>query len=260
MYEEVLAVRYGTRAALKSELFHRFESYGEPDAETGIDYYLWVLRGGPPTVVVDTGFDPAVGSRRGRSTLCPPVEALSRAGVDPHSVSRVIVTHLHYDHIGNLAAFPAAEFLLPERELEFWTGPLASRSQFSEHVEAGEIDLVRELHSEGRVRSLTGSSGVGPGVTATVVGGHSPGQLILTVKTAGGSVILASDAVHFYEELALDRPFAIIANLEEMYRAYDLVRELCGEPGAVLLPGHDPAVMTRHAALEGAEGLAVAAR
>jgi glyoxylase-like metal-dependent hydrolase (beta-lactamase superfamily II) len=255
---EVLAVRYGTLPSLKSHLFYRYEAYREPDVEQSLDYFFWVLRGGERTLVIDTGFDPAVGRRRGRTCLCSPREALSRLGIDPRSVGQVIITHFHYDHIGNLDAFPDAELLVPERELRFWTGPSARRSQFAEHVEPDEIARVAEAHRQGRVRTLAGQASVAPGVTAVTVGGHSPGQLVLLVEGTRGQAVLASDAVHLYEEFERDRPFAIIADLEEMYRAYDLVRRLCEESGAVLVPGHDPAVMSRFPAQDGeAEGIAV---
>ncbi|MGH3392121.1 MAG: MBL fold metallo-hydrolase, partial [Actinomadura sp.] len=52
-------------------------------------------------------------------------------GVDAATVPQVIVTHAHYDHIGNLARFPAAEVLIARRELEFWTGPYGRRAQFA---------------------------------------------------------------------------------------------------------------------------------
>jgi glyoxylase-like metal-dependent hydrolase (beta-lactamase superfamily II) len=257
MYE-VLAVRYGTLPSLKSHLFYRYEAYREPDAEQSLDYFFWVLRGGERTLVVDTGFDPAVGRRRGRTCLCPPREALGRLGIDPRSVAQVLVTHFHYDHIGNLDAFPDAELIVPERELEFWTGPSARRPQFAEHVEPGEIARIDEAHRQGRVRTLAGEANVAPGVTAITVGGHSPGQQVLVVEGARGPAVLASDAVHLYEEFERDRPFAVIADLEEMYRAYDLVRRLCDESSAVLVPGHDPAVMSRFPSLGGeAEGIAV---
>jgi glyoxylase-like metal-dependent hydrolase (beta-lactamase superfamily II) len=254
---EVLAVRYGTWRTRKSHLYHRYEAYGEPDAEATIDYFLWVVRGGSQTLVIDTGFDPLVGGRRGRTCLCPPREALARAGVEPESVRRLLLTHLHYDHTGNVDAFPAAELLVPERELEFWTGPVARHVQFASHAEASEIALIDRAAREGRVTTIAGRTSVAPGLTAIPVGGHSPGQQVLLVETASGSVVLTSDAVHFYEELELDRPFGVIANLEEMYQGYELVRELAAEPGAVLLVGHDPEVAERFPSLGGeADGIA----
>ena len=81
--------------------------------------------------------------------------------------------------------------------------------------------------------------------------GHSPGQQVFVVKTAGQPIVLASDAVHFYEELEHDRPFAIVVNLLEMYSAYAMLRQLGQELSAVIVPGHDPRVTERFAELPG---------
>jgi len=70
-------------------------------------------------------------------------------------------------------------------------------------------------------------------------------------------VVLASDAMHYYEEIERDRPFAIVADLEGMYRSFDALREMQSEPGCVLVAGHDPVVMTRFPAVAGQEGFAV---
>jgi glyoxylase-like metal-dependent hydrolase (beta-lactamase superfamily II) len=250
--DEIIAIRYATRASRKSELFYRYGSYGEPDADQGLDYFFWVLRDGDRTIVVDTGFDEAAARRRGgRTCLCPPREALARLGIDPLGVGQVIVTHFHYDHTGNLDAFPDAELVVPERELEFWTGPMAARAQFAQHVEPAEVAHIAAAHRDGRARAINGQVTVAPGVVALTVGGHSPGQQILLVDTGRGQVVLTSDAVHFYEELDRDRPFEIIVDLEEMYRAYDLLHGLAGD-GAVLVPGHDPEVMRRFPSVKGA--------
>jgi glyoxylase-like metal-dependent hydrolase (beta-lactamase superfamily II) len=250
----VVAVRYATRAASKSAFFLRYHSYGEPDAPQDLDYYFWLVGEGPDALVVDCGFEPAAGAGRGRTCLVPPGDALAMLGVDPAAVPRVLVTHFHYDHIGNLNAFPDAELLVPERELRFWTGPMAARRQFAEVVEPAEIGLIAEAHRRGRARTLGERTEVAPGVTAIDVGGHSPGQLILLVETARGPVVLASDAVHLYEEYERDRPFEIVADLAAMYGAYDLIRDLCSRPGAVMVPGHDPEVMRRFPRLDGPAG------
>ncbi len=255
---EVVAVRYATLRARKSELFYRFETYGEPDAEVDMDYYFWILRAGGETILVDTGFDPAIGARRGRTCLCPPVEALQRLGVAAESVSTIVITHLHYDHIGNLGAFPQAQLVVPRKEIDFWSGPFADRPQFASSVERHEIEAVGQAAGAGRVRLTDGREEILDGVTAISVGGHSPGQQLTVVSGAGGDVVLASDAIHFYEELELDRPFAVIADLEEMYRAYDMLKALAASPGAVLVPGHDPEVLRRFPAFgEDSDGLAV---
>ncbi len=257
---EVFAVRYATRRAAKSELYFRYGSYGEPDVETNLDYYFWVLRDGQRTLMVDTGFSVAAAERRGfspaggdrskRSYVCSPIEAFARLGIDGPSVAEVIVTHFHWDHIGNLDAFPGATLHVPERELEFWTGPLAHRRQFWEHAEGEDISHVEAANRAGRVRTYTDGVQLAPGVAAISLPGHSPGQHGLILETASGQVILASDATHFYQELELDRPFGVCVDIEEMYETYETLRKLA-KGGAVVVPGHDPEVAKRFPSVEG---------
>lgn len=243
---EVVAVRYATRPTRKSELFYRYETYGEPDADAVMDYFFWVLRRRGETILVDTGFDPVGGgARRSRTCLRTPVDALRDLGVDPESVSTIVVTHLHYDHIGNIQEFPQAKLVVPRKEMDFWTGPLAGRYHFASHIEHDEVARLVEANRSGLVRMTDGTEEILDGVTAISVGGHSPGQQVTVVATAGGDVVLASDAVHYYEEFELERPFAVMADLAQMYQAYDLLKDLAASPGAIIVPGHDPDVVNR---------------
>ncbi|GAA0419795.1 MBL fold hydrolase [Acrocarpospora corrugata] len=244
MSYEVLAVRYATRHTRASHLYANSWIYGEPDRDVRMDYYFWLVRGGGRTIMVDTGFTPEVGDARGRTTLCPVPEALARLGVNPADVDAVVLTHGHYDHAGQTGLFPRAEIAISDRELTFWTGPYAGRPQFAHAVEAADIQALRHLDDAGRITRLGDRHPLAPGVEIVEVGGHTPGQLVALVDGEGGPVLLASDAVHYYDELGLDRPFAVFANLTGMYRGLDTVRELAGADVAVVA-GHDPDVLTR---------------
>jgi glyoxylase-like metal-dependent hydrolase (beta-lactamase superfamily II) len=248
---EALAIRYGTREATRSEVFHRWESYGEPDGPLRMDYFFWLLRDADRVVVVDTGFEPAAAERRGRTCTARPDQVLRRLGIDPGSVDTVIVTHLHYDHIGNLSLFPAATLVVAERELAFWTSRLAAREQFAAHVVPAEVDRVAAAQRSGRVRTVDAELAPVAGVRLVRVGGHSPGQLIARVTTRAGETVLASDALHYYEELERDRPCAVLIDLEDTYRALDTLRELAAA-GHPIVAGHDPLVTQRFPSVDGA--------
>jgi glyoxylase-like metal-dependent hydrolase (beta-lactamase superfamily II) len=252
---EIIAVRYGTLRSHKSELFYRYGAYGEPDASQDMDFFFYVLRDGDEVTVVDTGFLPAAAIPRGRECLCPPAQALARLGVDPASVSRLMITHMHWDHIGNVGLFAGAELFVPAAELEFWERPLARNVQMWAHVDPDGVALLESAWREGRVIATGAEHEIAPGLSAITVGGHSPGQQILVVESAGGPVVLASDAVHLYEELELERPFSVMISLPEMIEAYALLKRLAAQ-GATIVPGHDPLVTQHYPDLGGdASGL-----
>ncbi|MEA2177190.1 MAG: hypothetical protein QOG77_487 [Solirubrobacteraceae bacterium] len=255
---DVVAVRYATLRATKGALYYRWADTGEPDGEQVMDYFFYVLRGGGRTIVVDCGFDPVAGARRGRTCLTEPVEALRLLGIEAATVETMLISHLHYDHIGNLDAFENARFLVPERELSFWTKPVARYDQFWHHVEEAEIARVAAAAEAGRVDTYGGETEIAPGLTAVEVGGHSPGQQILLVDTASGRLVLTSDAVHLYEELEQARPFGVLADLEEMYLGFETIKRLGAQPGTTVVPGHDPEVTRRFPAVAGVpEGVAL---
>jgi glyoxylase-like metal-dependent hydrolase (beta-lactamase superfamily II) len=242
----VLAARYAERETTLSRIYYAWPTYDEPDGPVRMSYYFWILQpsAGSP-VIIDTGFDPGLAERMNRPCTITPARMLEKLGIDGEQVEHVVVTHLHYDHIGNLDLFPNAHFVVAQRELDFWSSPVAKRSQFASHADPTGVEQLLQAGVEGRLRPVDHELEVVPGVTVERVGGHSPGQLIVSVTTAGGRVLLASDAVHYYDELELDRPFAVIADLAEAYAAFDVIKE-ARSAGAVFVPAHDPLVMERH--------------
>jgi glyoxylase-like metal-dependent hydrolase (beta-lactamase superfamily II) len=242
---EVLAIRYGSRQAVKSEVYLNFHLYGEPDDVISMDYFFWVVRNAERTIVVDTGFSASAGRRRGRPAALAPGAALAGLGIDPAAITQVVATHAHYDHIGNLRAFPAAEVIMARREYEFWTGPLGSRGQFAWTTEPRDVSELRRIHADGRLTLFDARHAPAPGIELLEVGGHTPGQAVAVVATADGRAVIASDAVHYYEELERDRPSAVVADLRQMYRAFDQLRELASQAGTKIVAGHDPAVFSR---------------
>jgi glyoxylase-like metal-dependent hydrolase (beta-lactamase superfamily II) len=245
---QVLAVRYGYRVTSRAEAYLNFHLYGEPDADLDIDYFFWVIRDNAGVLLVDTGFAPEVGDRRRRRHFTTPAQLLPRLGVDPAEVTAIVITHAHWDHIGNIRQFPHAQLVMTEAEYAFWTSPLAGRRHFAEHSEPDELALLRDRRADGTLSLFTGQATLAAGIELIEVGGHTPGQLVVSVATPqGGTAVLASDALHFYEEVERDRPFAVLADLPAMYRAYDTLAQLASQPGTDLVAGHDPLVRVRFA-------------
>ena len=247
-HHEIYALRYATRAAMRSGHFIG----GDPhDAPMPMDYFIWVVRSGDHTIVVDTGFTEGMAAKRKRDFLEAPERLLARFGVDPAAVTDVVLTHLHYDHAGNLDKFPNARFHIQDREVNFATGRYMCFHRFRHAFEADDVvDLVRLVYAE-RVRFHDGESVLAPGVTLHRIGGHTDGLQCVRVSTARGWVVLASDTAHFYENFEAERPFPTVFHLGDMMQGFHRLRELADSADHII-PGHDPQVMQRYPAASAA--------
>ena len=215
---EIYALRYATMSPRTPHMNYLLPDPHETAAQD-LDYFVWLIRGGGRDILVDTGFNAEEARLRGRKLTLNPVDALARFGVNADTIRDVIVTHLHYDHAGNLDRFPNARFHLQDREMSYATGRCMChgllRHPFSvEHV----TQMVRHVFNE-RVTFHNGDGEVAPGVTLHRVGGHSDGLQVVRVETARGPVVLASDASHYYGNMHRRSPFPIIYNVGDMARA-----------------------------------------
>jgi glyoxylase-like metal-dependent hydrolase (beta-lactamase superfamily II) len=237
---EIYALRYATMSPRTPHM-----NFLQPDPHDStaqdLDYFVWLIRSGGRDILVDTGFNAQEAEIRHRTLTRDPVDALGAFGVNAADIRDIIVTHLHYDHAGNLDRFPNARFHLQEREMAYATGRCMCNGMLRypftvEHV----TTMVRHVYGD-RVTFHSGDGKVAPGVTVHRVGGHSDGLQVVRVDTARGPVVLASDAAHYYANLQRKSPFPIVYNVGDMALGWEIIERLAGHPDR-FIPGHDPLV------------------
>jgi len=237
---EIFAIRY---AHLGSR--HPGENFMLADPHefaSDLDYFVWVVRRSDCSFVVDTGFGKEAAARRKREWLRCPAESLGLIGIDASQVSDVILTHMHYDHAGNLDRFPRARFHLQDREMAFATGRCMCHPVLRAPFDLDNaLEMVRLAYSE-RAVFHDGEADIVPGLSLHRIGGHSAGLQVLRVWTRRGWVVVASDASHLYANFEQRRPFPVVYNIAEMLEGFNRLRQLADSPEHIL-PGHDPLVM-----------------
>ena len=249
----VLAVPYALRMGLRGQHFLGHDDRSQEPHPTA--YYVWLALSDRDVVLVDAGIS------AGRAAAVPalhyygsPVALLAAAGVAPEDVGWSVLTHLHYDHTGTVAELPRATYVVQQAEWAYWTGPDARRITRERWLNSPEdLDHLEAAGTAGRRRDVAGDLELLAGLSVHLVGGHTAGMQVVRLRTAAGNVVLASDASHFYENLAEDRPAPILHCMPAVYGAFDRVAELADGQDLVV-PGHDPAVLERFPAA--APGLA----
>lgn len=246
---EVAALKYAERRdRARAESFLFEDDHVTPH---DMDYFVWVLRSGGRTILVDTGFDEREAKRRSRPIERDSAAAVAALGIDPESIDEVVITHLHYDHAGGLSRFPNARFHLQAAEMAYASGPCMCHEVLRVAYAAEDIcEMVQRVYS-GRVVFHDGDAEIAPGVTLHLIGGHTRGLQAVRVKTEAGWLCLASDAAHYYENFLEKKVFPLVVDMEDMLAGFTRIQELASSPGLVV-PGHDPLVGSLFPRLDGA--------
>jgi glyoxylase-like metal-dependent hydrolase (beta-lactamase superfamily II) len=246
---EVLALHYARTDPNRPRHENFLPGMDLHDGPMPLDYFVWAVRGAGRIVVVDTGFGPEAAEKRGRILLHDVPTLLARAGIDAATVTDVVLTHLHYDHAGGMAAFPAATFHLQDAEMAYATGRNMCHACLNAPFEAEDVAGALRLVFAGRMRFHDGDVTLFPGISLHRIGGHTAGLMAVRVTTARGPLVLASDAFHFSENRQRRAPFPILFHLGDVLEGYLRCEALAGGDPDLMIPGHDPEVRLRWPAL-----------
>jgi glyoxylase-like metal-dependent hydrolase (beta-lactamase superfamily II) len=216
-----------------------------------------VVRSGEQTILVDSGLGSQFPDfpRAGQFPL-----RLAAAGIDLASVTDVVITHMHMDHVGGLLVDGVKERLRPDvrihvaaAEVEFWASPDFSHTSMPSPVpdvlRSTATRFLNEYHNQ--LRIFEDQYEVAPGVVVRLTGGHTPGHSVVDLTSGGERLTFAGDAVF---PVGFDHPEwhnGFEHDPEESARVrVRLFRELA-ESGGLLVATHLPFPSVGRVAVDG---------
>lgn len=201
---------------------------------------VWLLEGTEKTILIDTGLGDlkeimdlmgtyGADMLATRSEDQDIVAGLAAHGVAPEDVDIVVLSHLHFDHVGNNHLFPNAKFIVQREEIVQGLTPPRytqfSYAEYSHHI-AGVAD---------RIEVIDGDAQIDKGVRLVKIGGHTPGTMVVMVTTDLGTVCLAGDIMYNYRNLELNWPTGSFWDLQDLMKGYDRLHI----EADIIIPGHD---------------------
>ena len=163
---------------------------------------------------------------------------LKQLGMELGDIDFVVMSHLHFDHAGNVKMFAdaPARLVCSDKEKEFAFGFEGAFT--GAHLKSDYDGLEFE--------TISGDTEFLPGVTLIEAPGHTPGTLAMQVDLPDtGTMIFTSDAVYMGDSYGPPAtPAAIVNDLTAWYQSVEKIRGIAERTNATIIFGHDSAQMS----------------
>lgn len=251
-------------------------SYNQGSVEAPFSFY--VIKGAGQVSMVDVGYDYSgyckyLADISGCSHWQPVDKVLAKVGVKPDDVQTILITHAHFDHVGqNLNKFKNAHFYMQRQEYEKWVWAFSLPEKFAwikKAADPADIEEIGRLIKQGRMTLVDGNmKNVLPGIDLIpALNTHSFGCQYILVHDEGGAPAFAfvGDNLYSYRNVVDENNktkytpigYAMGDKITTLFSIDELLNLLGGDPNKLLLT-HEPETWKRFPSQKGADGLHIA--
>ena len=261
------------------DAFREFEGHVDEDCQVngGINVACFLLESQGKRVLVDAGLGPSpvveAGGAAGNL-----LSEMRQGGIDPKSIDTVVITHLHFDHIGWLPTslpdgtvrptFPNAEYIIPNADWNLLFPPpsVIPAKSLSSCPDTGAgiqfpnpmllekpyppaIEVFHQSQAVGKLmqkldnlRLVEGDLNLTDEIAIVPTPGHTPGHQSLTVTSQGERAFILGDVAHLPLQIQVPRwntKADVLPKLGIETRRKTLNR--LAEQGITVAAGHFPA-------------------
>lgn len=194
----------------------------------------YVIDTGDEVILVDTGMPAEVPEQIPDATtpifmgnkICDYVTALKKAGYEPEQVSKILITHKHADHTGELRAFPNAEIIADPEECKA--------------EEIAPFNPTPAHFSDGPYHNFEKSQKIAEGVYYIPAKGHTLGNCIVIVEDGGLYYMIHGDVTYTDEALYENKLSVVFEDAAAARKTLDAVREFISNNPTVYVSTHTP--------------------
>ncbi len=237
---DVYALSYGTLADYP---LANLVAGADKSKRTDLEMMIWLLEGSQGKhVLVDTGFYREKLFQHWKIlNFIRPTDAVAKLGLKPDQITDIILTHVHWDHVGGLELFPKAQVWIQKDEFNYY----CATDTLVPGIDPDDKAVLIKLKTAGRLHLVNGDDKkILPGIRVYTGGKHTYATQYVGVHTRQGTTIVASDNIYLYENLEKHVPIGATLDANSNVKAQDRMKTLVRDP-KFIIPGHDPAVFVR---------------
>ncbi|MBQ1501982.1 MAG: MBL fold metallo-hydrolase [Firmicutes bacterium] len=195
----------------------------------------YLIDTGDEVILVDTGLPAGTPEENPDETsmlftgkdICGYMEAFAALGYKPEQVTKILLTHKHSDHSGELRSFPQAKIYVNADEVS------------AEELQ-GIDNIVPVSFTDGAYYNFPASQKICDGVTYIKAKGHTNGNSIVIVENGGLFYMIHGDVTYVDEALYENKLSIVYDNLAAARETLDRVREFVRDHQTVYLSTHTP--------------------
>lgn len=209
---------------------------GDEKQTTTIGCFAFLLQNNDEYILIDTGIENievvnTTKSSKDNWSRCETefdlIENLNIVGVKPEQITKVLITHCHYDHLSGICHLANADIFINKTELDF----LLSEGNPHKNVLTEQIDFIKNRN----VITMDDNYKVNNDILAIKVGGHTPGSTMYKINTKNGKAIFTGDNVFLLDNIQKGVQIGFSLNEREARRAVDICKKFKG----TVITSHD---------------------
>ena len=159
--------------------------------------------------------------------ICSYMEAFAALGYNPEQVTKILLTHRHADHSGELKSFPNAKIYVNADEV-------------SADELKGLNNIVPVRFTDGAYYNFPDSQKIMDGIYMIKAKGHTNGNSIIIAELDGLFYMIHGDITYVDEALYEDKLSVVYDDLGEARKTQDLIREFIRNHPTVYMGTHTP--------------------
>ena len=223
-----------------SQVYYGAHNQGTADLPAN----LTVIQGSNKNILYDVGFyNPKFIESNNAINVLSPKEYLALVDLTPEDIDVVILSHMHFDHAGNIDAFPNAKIYVQRKEYDGWSWAMSLPPKFAwitNALDEQDVDNLKKINNEGRLVLVDEDEfEAEKGIKLHLAKGHTFGSQVVTIDTKNGVYVAAADALYAMKNLKEMIPMGYGEDQIEQLITFDLILSLADGRYDHIIPGHD---------------------